>query len=65
MYNYKVVEMNIYSLYGKSVALIGYGVSNRALLEYLTENGIDYWRTDYSGSIVYRIDSDGFERVDK
>ena len=40
MYNYKVVEMNIDSLYGKSVALIGYGVSNRALLEYLTENGI-------------------------
>lgn len=29
-------------LHGKSVALIGYGVSNRALGEYLTKRGIDF-----------------------
>lgn len=42
-----------------------YGHPHKEAINYLTENGIEYWRTDYSGSIVYRIDSDGFERVDK
>lgn len=32
--------MNINSLYGKSVTLIGYGVSCRALLDYFMKNGI-------------------------
>lgn len=42
-----------------------YGHPHKEAINYLAENGIEYWRTDYSGSIVYRIDSDGFERVDK
>lgn len=32
--------MNINSLYGKSITLIGYGVSNRALLEHFVKMGI-------------------------
>lgn len=40
MYNYKVIEMILDLLNGKSITLIGYGVSNRALLAYFTEKGI-------------------------
>lgn len=42
-----------------------YGHPHTETIEYLTENDIEYWRTDYSGDIVYRIDSTGFERVEK
>lgn len=41
-----------------------YGHPHAETIEYLTDNGIEYWRTDYSGDIVYRISSDGFERID-
>lgn len=41
-----------------------YGHPHKETIEYLTENNIEYWRTDYSGDIVYRIDSEGFERIE-
>lgn len=42
-----------------------YGHPHKETINYLLKNNIEYWRTDYSGDIVYRIDSDGFERIDK
>lgn len=42
-----------------------YGHPHSETIDYLTENEIEYWRTDYSGDIVYRISSDGFERIDE
>ena len=41
-----------------------YGHPHAETIDYLDENDIEYWRTDYSGDIVYRIYSDGFERVE-
>ena len=41
-----------------------YGHPHAETIDYLTENNIEYWRTDYSGDIVYRINADGFERVE-
>lgn len=41
-----------------------YGHPHKETINYLMKNNIDYWRTDYSGDIVYLIDSDGFERLD-
>lgn len=42
-----------------------YGHPHRETIEYLNDNKIDYLRTDFSGDIVYRIDSTGFERFEK
>lgn len=41
-----------------------YGHPHKEAIDYLTENDIEYWRTDYSGDIVYRLDADGFERIE-
>lgn len=40
-----------------------YGHPHIEAINYLLENDIEYWRTDYSGDIVYRIDNNGFERM--
>lgn len=42
-----------------------YGHPHKETIDYLVDNKIEYWRTDFSGDIVYRIDTDGFERVEK
>ena len=42
-----------------------YGHPHEETIDYLEENGIDYERTDYSGSLVYRINAYGYERVEK
>lgn len=41
-----------------------YGHPHVETIDYLTDNNIEYWRTDYSGDIVYAIYSDGFERLE-
>ncbi|MBQ7861470.1 MAG: MBL fold metallo-hydrolase [Clostridia bacterium] len=41
-----------------------YGHPHEETITYLEENDIEYWRTDYSGDIVYRLHSDGFERIE-
>lgn len=41
-----------------------YGHPHDETIEYLMKNNIEYWRTDYSGNIVYLITSDGFERLE-
>ena len=53
-----------------SVAIISCGKNNSyghphdETISYLMKNDIDYWRTDYSGNIVYCIDTNGFERLE-
>lgn len=41
-----------------------YGHPHTETIDYLMRNDIEYWRTDYSGDIVYRINENGFERID-
>lgn len=41
-----------------------YGHPHDEIIDYLTENKIEYWRTDYSGDIVYRLEENTFERID-
>ena len=41
-----------------------YGHPHAETIEYLEENNIDYWRTDFSGDIVYRLTEEGFERIE-
>ena len=41
-----------------------YGHPHIETIDYLTENDIEYWRTDYSGDIVYQLNSNGFVKVD-
>ena len=53
------------------VALISCGLDNsyghphEETITYLETNNIEYWRTDYSGSIVYRMDAYDYERIEK
>lgn len=42
-----------------------YGHPHDETISYLEENNIEYWRTDYSGNIVYKLDSYGYERIKK
>lgn len=42
-----------------------YGHPHEETIDYLEDSAIEYWRTDYTGSIVYRIDADGYERIEK
>ena len=39
-----------------------YGHPHKETINYLMKNNIEYWRTDYSGDLVYLIDENGFER---
>ncbi len=41
-----------------------YGHPHDEVIDYLTENNIEYWRTDYSGDIVYKLEENAFERID-
>ncbi len=41
-----------------------YGHPHVEALNYLEQNKIEYWRTDYSGDIVYLIDEKGFVKVE-
>lgn len=41
-----------------------YGHPHKETINYLMKNNIEYWRTDYSGNLVYLIDANGFERVE-
>lgn len=41
-----------------------YGHPHDEIINYLMKNNIEYWRTDYSGDIVYRLDENSFERID-
>lgn len=53
------------------VALISCGLDNsyghphEETITYLETNNIEYWRTDYSGSIVYHMDAYDYERIEK
>ncbi len=42
-----------------------YGHPHEETVTYLESNGIDYLRTDECGSIVYRLDTYGYERTEK
>lgn len=42
-----------------------YGHPHEETVTYLETNGIEYLRTDEVGSIVYRLDTYGYERVEK
>jgi len=41
-----------------------YGHPHKETINFLMKNNIEYWRTDYSGDIVYLIDATGFERLE-
>jgi len=41
-----------------------YGHPHKETINYLMKYDIVYWRTDYSGSLVYLIDENGFERLE-
>ncbi len=41
-----------------------YGHPHKETINYLMKNNIEYWRTDYSGDLVYLIDANGFERIE-
>lgn len=41
-----------------------YGHPHREVLEYVSDNGLDLYRTDYDGTIVFRCSADGYEVVD-
>ncbi len=41
-----------------------YGHPHDETIDYLNDNNIEYWRTDYSKEVVYRIAENGFERID-
>lgn len=42
-----------------------YGHPHEETIEYLMNNDIEYWRTDYSGDLVYRLNANSFERIDR
>ena len=42
-----------------------YGHPHEETIEYLMNNDIEYWRTDYSGNLVYRLNANSFERIDR
>lgn len=42
-----------------------YGHPHKETISYLETKGIDYLRTDEEGSIVYKLDTYGYERTDK
>ena len=41
-----------------------YGHPNQEALDYITENGLEVYRTDLDSDIVFRCIDDGYERVD-
>lgn len=41
-----------------------YGHPHEEAVEYAENNGLELYRTDIDGSIVFRCDADGYERVD-
>ncbi len=41
-----------------------YGHPHREALEYVNDKGLELYRTDYDGTIVFRCDADGYEKVD-
>lgn len=42
-----------------------YGHPHKETIDYLMDNDIEYWRTDYSGDIVYLVTDKYFERVEQ
>ncbi len=40
-----------------------YGHPHKEALQYIEDNGLDLYRTDYDGTVVFRCDADGYERV--
>lgn len=41
-----------------------YGHPHTEALEYISDNNLELFRTDYEGSIVFKCSADGYERVD-
>ncbi len=41
-----------------------YGHPHREALEYVSDNGLELYRTDYDGTVVFRCNAEGYERVD-
>lgn len=42
-----------------------YGHPHKEALEYVKENGMTLYRTDYEGDVVFRCTAEGYERVEK